>query len=309
MRKLALLGLISTLLPTLGAAADEVLTAVRPDAFLASDADGNEVAKTGLGWDFWRKDREHWIGLDIQHAQFSGEGWAEEEQRGYLNAGGTFGASEITDDTWRWQFRLGSNGDTALGSASLHTEGPHRREILFEREVLETEAGLERRQMYNFIAAAMDHPFSEGLTGTALVGVQTFGDGNERTHLRTNLVFAVVPEKGLSVQARTRYFQNSEPYLGGYYSPEWYGEWLGVIAMRRVVSGYTLRGAIGYGAQRTGDENWKRARLVELGFESPRWRQSWIRIVVGYSDTPVATSTGIGNYSYRYAMLESVVAF
>ncbi|HYU68913.1 MAG TPA: hypothetical protein VEL09_06235, partial [Burkholderiales bacterium] len=63
------------------------------------------------------------------------------------------------------------------------------------------------------------------------------------------------------------------------------------------------------GRQASADEDWKRARLVEFGFETPRWRQSWLRLVAGYTDTPVVTSDGIGSYSYRYGTLEAVVAF
>ena len=57
---------------------------------------------------------------------------------------------------WRWQGRLGTNGHTALGSVTLNTEGPQRRELFFEREALETQAGVERGQMYNIAGAALD---------------------------------------------------------------------------------------------------------------------------------------------------------
>jgi hypothetical protein len=283
--------------------------AVRPEAFLSSDADGNEVQKTSLGWNWRYHDREHWTGLDVQHARFSGDGWSHEEQRVYGRAAGTFGDRKVNDDTWRWQARLGSNGHTALGNITLNTEGPKRREIFFEREALETRAGVERGQMYNFAGAAVDHPLGARASGTALAGLQTFGDGNERIHVRANLVFSVVPEQGLSLQARTRYYHNSEPHLGGYYSPDWYGQALGVLAVRRVMHGYTLRAIAGLGRQRSADESWKRARLAELGFESPRWRQSWVRLVAGYTDTPVANAHGMGSYSYRYGMLEANIAF
>lgn len=295
--------------PAVTQAADEAFIALRPEAFFSTDADGNETLKTGLGWDIWRRDREHWFGVDVQHARISGDEWSHEEQRVYGHVAGTFERGEMTDDTWRWQVKAGGNGDTALGSASLNTEGPHRREIFFERELLDTQVGVERKQMYNLVGAAIDQPFGARFSGTALAGYQTFGDGNKRTHLRGNVVFAAIPPQGISVQLRTRYYGNSDPYLGGYYSPEWYGEALGVLQLRRVISGYTFRAVAGFGRQRSSDEDWKRARLIDLGFESPRWRRSWISIKAGYTDTPVATSTGMSNYSYSYAMLEAVVAF
>lgn len=304
-----LAGLALTTATTIGIAAEESSMALRPEAFLASDSDGNEVSKTSLSWKWQYSDREHWMGIDVQRARFSGKDWSHEEDRVYGRAAGTFGPSEVSDDTWRWQARLGTNGDTALGSISLNTEGPNRREIFFEREALETRAGVEREQMYNFAGAAADQPFGERASGTALVGLQTFGDGNERIHLRGNLVFSVFPEQGVSVQARTRYHHNSDPYLGGYYSPEWYGQALGVLALRRVVRGYTWRGLVGLGRQSSAGEESKRARLVEFGLESPRWRQSWIRVIAGYTDTPVANTNGLESYSYRYGMVEAVITF
>lgn len=294
---------------TIGVRAEDATGALQPRLQLSSDAEGNDVRKLSLGWDWKRVDREHWLGAEVQHARFSGDGWAHDEQRVYLGAAGVAGQGPVDDDAWRWQARLGSNGHTVLGSASIHTEGPRRREVFFERELLETRAGIERRQMYNFLGAAIDHPFSDRFSGTVLAGVQTFGDSNRRDHLRANLVYAVAPEQGISIQLRNRYYRNSEPYTGGYFSPPWYAETVAAVGVRRVVGGHAWRVIAGSGRQRTADEGWKRARVFELGYESPRWRQSWLRVSAGYSDTPVATSTRSATYSYRYLMLESVVAF
>jgi hypothetical protein len=305
----ARIGWTIALLPLLAGAADNAAMALRPDMFYSSDADGNETQKIGLGWDWRHMDREHWLGLDVQHARFSGDGWSHEEQRVYGHAAGTFG-KQVSDDTWRWQFKLGSNGDTALGSASLHTEGPQRREIFFERERLETEAAVARNQMHNFLGAAIDLPFTSHLSSTLLGGYQTFGDGNERVHARANLVFVTVPSIGFSTQLRTRYYHDSEPYTGGYYSPPWYGEALGVLAIRRVIGGYSWRGAVGFGRQRSADEDWKRARLMEFSFETPRRYQSSLRLNLGYTDTPVISDVGSStNYSYRYVSIEAVIVF
>lgn len=291
------------------ARAGDAVQAVQPRMQLSSDADGNETRKVSLGWDWRRIDRERWTGLEIQNTRFSGDDWSHSEQRVYLGAAGVAGHDPVDDDTWRWEFRAGGNGHDMLGSASLHTEGPHRREVFFERELLETQAGIARRQMYNFLGAAIDHPFSERFSGTMVAGVQTFGDGNRRDHLRANLVYVAVPEQGISLQVRSRYHRNTDPYTGGYFSPPWYAEAVGVLGVRRVFGGHAWRLLAGTGRQRTADEGWKRARMFELNYESPRWRQNWLRVNAGYSDTPVATNVSSGNYSYRYLMLESVVTF
>ena len=308
MRAPLLTGLLAMGLAGVASAQDATM-ALRPETLLSWDADGNEVRKVGVGWDWTRTDREHWRGVHVEQARFSGDSWSHTEQRVYARAAGTFGVGEVTDDSWRWQFKIGSNGHTVLGSASLHTEGSARRELFLERELLETEAGVTRRQMVDFAGAAIDVPLSERWSTTGLVGLQDFSGGNLRTHLRGNVVFAALPEAGVSLQLRTRYYRNSDPYLGGYYSPPWYGEALGVVGVRRVIGGHIWRAAAGVGRQRSADDDAKRARLLEVGYESPRWRQSWLRVAAGYTDTPVATASGAGSYSYRYLMVESVVAF
>lgn len=290
------------------ACAEDVHDALRPELFISSDADGSETRKLGLGWDWRREDREHWVGAKVEHARFAGEGWSHDEQRIYARAAGHLGEGGVDDGTWRWRVDAGTNGDTLLGSAALHTEGPSRREVFIERELLETRQGTLDGQMYTFLGAAIDQPFSQRASGSALVGLQEFGDGNLRSHLRGNLVYAVLPAQGISVQLRTRGYRNSDPFSGDYFSPDWYAEALGVVALRRVVGGHAWRVSVGAGRQKTSVEDAKRARRVEFSYESPRWRRSWLRINAGYSDTPVATSTGMGSYSYRYLMLESVIA-
>jgi len=283
---------------------------VRPEAMLSRDAEGNDVRKLSLGWDFWRTDLEHWAGLQVEDAHFSGPGWSHGEQRAYVRGAGTFGAAPVTDDTWRWQARAGSNGHALLGSASVHTEGPSRLEAFFERDLVETQAGIRRGQVYDFAAAAIDHAFTERFSGTLLAGAQDFEDGNLRGHLRGNLVYALLPEQGVSVQLRERYFHNDKPRAGDYYSPRQYEQTLGVLALRRVIGGNTWRAVAGYGRQRAAGESSKRARLLELSYESPRWRRSHLKIIAGYTDTPTVTSAGgAGNYNYRYLMLEWVIPF
>lgn len=280
-----------------------VRQAIRTEAWIGSDADGNETQKFALGWDFRHQDLEHWRGAKIEHARFSGDGWSESEQRVYLSGAGDLGQ-------WRWDGDVGSNGDDLLGNVSVHSQDARRKEVFVEREVLETREGIERSLVQTFAGAAIDLPLGERWSASALVGAQDFGSGeNLRTHLRSNLVYVLAPEQGVSVQLRTRYYRNSEAFEGGYYSPPWYGEALGVLAWRRYVGGYQWSARAGIGRQRNSEEDWKRARMVEFGLETPRWKNAWLRLDAGYTDTPVLTDTGTGSYAYRYLRLQALVAF
>lgn len=283
--------------------------AVRLDAFHSSDADGAELGKLGLGWDFSRRDREHWIGLKAEQARFAEHGWSHREQRVYLQAAGTLGDAEVDDDTWRWRVSPGTNGDILLGSAALNTEGPRRRELFIERDLLETRLGVERGQVVTFLGAAIDQPVGSRGSVTGLVGWQDFDDGNQRLHLRGTGVMSVWREQGLSLQLRTRYFRSSRPNLGGYFSPSRYVDVIPAVGWRRWLSGHQLNAVVGIGRQRTGDADWRRARLLQVGYESPRWRDSWVRVDAGYSDTPGTSSVEGDGYDYRFVRVEAVVAF
>ena len=278
--------------------------AVRPEAWYSSDAEGNHTRKLGVGWDWRRRDIEHWVGAKVEHARFSGKGWAENEQRVYLRAAGG-------PEAWRWQATVGSNGHDLLGNASWHTTDRFRKELFVEREVLETEEGARRHLVQTFAGGAIDIPFNDRWSATVLGGLQDFGSGdNLRTHARANLSFLVLPEQGLSLQWRNRYYRNSDPYEGSYYSPPWYRESLGVVSWRRYLGeGYHLRAAVGWGRQKSAGDESRRARMAEVWFETPRWKRSWLRAYAGYSDTPVLTNTGRGRYAYRYVSVEAVVAF
>lgn len=277
--------------------------ALRPELWASSDADGTETRKLGLGWDFQRRDIEHWIGAKVETARFSGSGWSGTEQRVYFRAAGGQG-------DWRWRVEPGSNGHDLLGSASVHSVDERRKEFFVEREVLETRAGIEQGLVNTFAGAAIDLPLNPRWTATALAGAQDFSGGdNLRTHLRGNLIYGVLPEQGISLQLRSRYFHNSEPFEGDYYSPQWYGEVLGVVALRRNVSGYQWRAAAGYGRQRSDVEGWKRARMLEVGVDTPRWKRVWLRANAGYKDTPVLSVAGSTRYAYRYLGVEAVIDF
>jgi hypothetical protein len=277
--------------------------AVRADAWVSSDAEGNETRKLALGWDIAHRDLQHWWGMKVERARFSGDGWSDTSDRIYLAGAGERGG-------WLWEGDLGTDGDDVIGRASIHSQDARRKELFFERDVLETRGGVANGWMQTFAGAAIDLPMGDRWSATLLGGAQDFGTGsNLRTHARGNLVYAVAPEQGLSLQLRTRYFHNSDPREADYFSPPWYGEAMGVAGWRRHVGGYQWRALAGLGRQRSAGEDWKRARMLQVGLETPRWKDAWLRVDAGYSDTPVLTDSGEGSYSYRYLQVQGVVAF
>jgi hypothetical protein len=294
---------IAMAMPVAAQDGDAARQALRADAWSSSDAEGNEARKLALGWDVAHRDLQHWWGVKVERARYSGDGWSDTSDRIYLAGAGERGG-------WLWEGDLGTDGDDLIGRASIHSQDARRKELFIERDVLETRGGIEHGWVQTFAGAAIDLPMGERWSATVLGGMQDFGTGsNLRTHLRGNLVHVVAPEQGISLQLRTRYFNDSDPREADYYSPPWYGEALGVVGWRRNIGGYQWRALAGSGRQRSAGEDWKRARMLQVGLETPRWKDAWLRIDAGYTDTPVLTDSGEGSYSYRYLRVQGVVAF
>lgn len=303
MATLALAMALALALPAFAGEGGESGPAVRMDAWQGSDSDGNQTRRLALGWDVAHRDQDHWWGLKVERARFSGEGWSSREDRAYVAGAGDLGS-------WQWQGEAGSNGHDLIGRASIHSGDPGRREFFVERDVLETRGGVANGWIHTFAGASVDLPMGERWSTTLLGGLQDFGTGsNLRTHLRGNLVHAIAPEQGLSLQLRTRYFRDSDPREADYFSPPWHGEAVAALGWRRFIGGYRWQAVAGAGRQRSAGEDWKRARMVQFGLETPRRNRAWLRIDAGWSDSPVVADAGTDNYSYRYVRVQSAVAF
>jgi hypothetical protein len=126
--------------------------AVGADVFYASDADDTELMRVGLNLDWRHRGPEEYLGIRLEKARFnpSGRGWQSDE-RVYLRAADQLGQ-------WKWSAQAGTDGDTVLGSASIHDESKFRKEVFLEREILETPQGLDRGIYYTFAGAAIDLP-------------------------------------------------------------------------------------------------------------------------------------------------------
>lgn len=297
-----LLGLAMAM-PVVAQDGDAGRGAARADAWLGSDSEGNQTRKLTLGWDVAHRDQDHWWGLKVERVHFSGDRWSESEDRAYVSGAG--GGPD-----WSWDGDIGSNGHDLIGRGTIHSRDARRKEFFIERDVLETRKGTANGWVQTFAGAAIDLPMGERWNASLLAGVQDFDTGdNLRTHLRMNLVHVLVPEQGVSLQLRTRYFHNSDPREADYFSPPWHGEALGVLGWRRFVGGYRWQASAGAGRQRSAGGDWKRARMLQVGLETPRWHNAWLRFDAGYSDTPVAASTGTDSYAYRFARVQAAIAF
>lgn len=283
---------VATAFGSAPALAQEITTshAAGFDLSVSSDAEDTEVLKAGFNFDLHHRGPEEYLGFRLERARLQPLGQQGKAfDRAYLR---------VADDAggWKWNATVGSDGDTLLGSATIHDESRFRKELFIEREIIETPLGISKGIYYTFAGAAIDLPADDRNIFTAFVGLQEFTGDNERLHLRGNYVHVLNPEQGLSAQLRTRYFNSSEPGEYDYYSPRWYAQVLPVLQMRRFVGGWQVLGAAGYGAQRDSETGWRSSRYLNGRVTSPRFTRKWaFNANLTYSNTPASTG-----FTYSY---------
>lgn len=270
------------------------------DAWGSDDADGNRVVKSGLGYDYRHVDDNHYRGLRLERARFApGGGDVLRRNSAYWR----FAGGDAREGAWSWNGMLGSDGHTWLGNASLVRNGPRRLEYFLEREVVETPRGLRDGIHATFAGAAADMAWGKADTSVFLGGVQAFGDGNRRTHLRFRQVHVLSESQGLSVQLRLRFARDSEPHASDYYAPRWQARALPVLQWRRFHAGWQFRVAAGAGRQGDADAGWRPARLLEAGITSPSDRAWAVDASLVHTNEPSVSGSG-----YRYTQARISVA-
>ena len=244
--------------------ADIVQPAAGVELLMSSDSDKTSVVKlTGRAlWSF--ESPVSYQGLDIERAWFTPEGQHTREQtRAYLDFAGTF-RSDLN-----WTAKLGTNGNTVLGSGSIRTSD-WSKELFAEREIVETPRGVDDGIYYTLLGASADLVSARQDTLSAMGGIQKFTGRNARLHLRGTYVHVIKPSLGLSVQLRARYFHSTDPGEFDYYSPRDFIQVIPVVQLRRFDhSGWMYLIALGYGTQKASASHWQVARLADLRLESP----------------------------------------
>ena len=262
------------------------------EVWASTDSDKTTVLKL-LGRTLWNYDGPaQYQGLDFERAWFSPEGQhARIQNRIYLDFADTL------DAKWKWTAKVGTNGDTVLGSASIRSLD-WSKELFVEREIVETPRGLDEGIYYTLAGASVDLVSRSRDTLNIMAGFQKFTGRNDRLHLRSTYVHVLSKRLGLSLQLRARYFHSTVPGEFDYYSPRDFVQLIPAVQMRRFTrSGWMVLIAVGYGAQKASHSSLEAARLADLRFESP----SSSKRLHAYAQLQYSNSSLVGaasNYSY-----------
>lgn len=275
--------------PGQAAAEEQSSHAIGADLLISTDADNTDVIRAGLNLDPWYKGQQGYLGLRLEKVWYRPLGGKTlSKERAYLRYADQSGG-------WTWNTQVGTDGDTVLGSASIHDDAKFRKEFFIERDMIETTRGVREGIYYTFVGAAIDLPADERNNFTLMAGAQEFTGKNVRLHARFNYVHVLKPELGLSAQLRTRYFHSTEPGEYDYYSPRWYLQVLPLLQMRRYSGGWRYMIAGGVGAQRDAVSDWRASYYGAAEVTSPEIGRDWfLKAGVQYNNIPQNT----GAYDY-----------
>ena len=276
------------------------------DIFGSSDADNFKVLKTGISYFPEYESTQQYLGARFEHFLFSSStGGSGHAERGFLNFADSLGS-------WNYGGTVGTDGQTILGSGSIFTQGMFdkasiRQEYFLNRDLIETPMGFNRGLYFTYMGGSYDIPLDDRNTVTALIGSQVFSGKNYRLIARSNYIYVVDPDWGLSVQFRAKYFWDSLPREFDYFSPRWYMEGVPTVQIRRFYQRWQFVVAAGYGVRRNNGAPWQGAGLAQVSVISPRFGSNWvIDASFLYSDQPIVQSN---TYSYEQATVSLIRRF
>ena len=264
--------------------------AVGTEISASTDSEGTNVVKLA-GRALWNFDgKDDYAGIVVEQAWIApAAGEKREFSRVYLDLADKIG------DNWRWRTRVGTDGKTVLGNAELR-RADWSRSFFIEREIIETEQGLDRRIYYTFVGASTDIPIDQNNNLAITAGVQEFSGKNERLHLRGRFVHVLSANAGLSAQMDLRYYHSTEPKEFDYFSPANFVRAMPILQLRRFNNRWMFLAAGGFGAQKSTGSSWQPARFLQLRIESPRSSKLFdVFAEVVYSNDSI-----VGGLNYDY---------
>lgn len=168
-------------------------------------------------------------------------------------------------------------------------------DLLVAAGLVETQLAIKQGIGYTFWGASIEQQLAPRLTAIGLVANQQFSDGNHRAHARGRLIWDLLPEEGINLQARWRGFRSSPAdTTGAYFDPERYRQWLLMTEFRKRYSGWRATGGLGAGREMIQDNGTVThpAYLAELRAEKSIAGDALVSVQAQYT-----RSAGFGNSS------------
>lgn len=266
---------------------------------LSSDSDGADAQRVRGGALYSYDNPWRYAGVALQTTRYrqadyratsSGALWLYRDQRRDNLAGVELEAGVVRvrgktrpvgDATWRFV--------PAAGTAI---------DLMASADLVDTPRALERSIGAVLAAIGAEQQLNERFTVTGMAGVQSFSDGNARTHLRARLIWLALPEHGATLQLRARHYNSSKDDVGrAYFNPDTYQQWLGVAALRKRGATWQTSAALGAGRERSAGSESRPSYLAEVRAERSIIGNGKLVLNAGYYRAAGVVDSP--NYAYR----------
>ncbi|MDR5746447.1 hypothetical protein QCE73_25065 [Caballeronia sp. LZ029] len=272
------------------------------DVFYSNDSDHFEEERANLGYLF----PNGWgVGTSITH--YSAPGWS-------ATGRGAYGQYYQHDAKQTVDGRLGvmdTDGHTTVTGTldyMRHLTADTGLGVSVGRDVVDSEAGIEKGLTYNSLLLVFDHQFTSRVSVGVAAGALLFSDDNTRPLLRTRWTYELVENSGLNAYVKTRTYYDTNPDQGNYFSPRWLNEASGGVSWRTAVGDK----AIFFVNADAGRQNLPDAASniwsVRGGAQNHRSRTVQWQVAVETTNNR-ASGFAIGGSSYRYTSVMGRLLF
>jgi hypothetical protein len=286
--------------------APPITQGVAPFLSLMADSENFRSEKLGAAYYPWYENGEHFTGLRVTKDYFSQDTWKREGQHFSL-------VTRNVAPRTGMGYHIDLGGSSQGGHQLLTTDsGWSRRlaestgvDLFINRDWVESRKALDNGISHTFGGGSFEQQLTDRLTFVGTLGAQSFSDGNFRPHLRGRLIYNLLPDYGVTAQARYRLFTSSKENVGGnYFNPDRYSEEMLLLGMRRRVEAWTFYGLAGIGREHVDSAPAETTRLLSLEATSPIAGQLFLRTRADYN-----RSAGVNGPSYTSHSLQSELVF
>lgn len=182
--------------------------------------------------------------------------------------------------------------------------------VSVERDVVNSELGLQKGLSYTAVALVGDHAFGEKFNVGISAGIAQFSNDNRRAMLRTRWNYSLSEAHGLNVYVKTRSYQNSNPYRPEYFSPDKLNEAsIGLSARMALTDHVVINASLDAGRQKT-DANSQPIWSALVGLSSARKdKVQWKVGIEATNSSSSLLSSQADSYRYVSAVVQVTVPF
>ena len=279
-----------------------------PLSFISSDSEGFSAYKFGGEYLPLYQHGDNYTGISYQYNKYTQNQWSTQASQ--------YG---ITSKSINPKTALGYTANISANNLNGHTllttdsyygfnaTDITRVEAFLSREWVETQNSLNNGIYYTLGGISVEQKIVDRLSGVITGGNMYFSDSNTRPFIRANLIYDILPEYGINVQARYRQFHDTNTnVVNNYFNPDNYNEGMLALGMRRFVQGWMLAGTLGLGRQRVNSDPSTGTQLAEVNVTSPYVGPAFFRTRLGYRKSAGFQGP---DYSYTYFMEELIIPF